>query len=239
MEGLGEEVQALLRADAGEVTDGERLFRRARGRLDPVAGQVEAERDDQQPAAVDASQVLGHETGVPGAVHLEDVDVPRPFPEHFADAGAPGLADLVEEQVLALQAADHRHAQLPFQLAGEAGEHRVGQVDDVRAEVVAQPGHQLLQLAGLKSLFALEDRVGERSQLGGVGRGTEAGGAADQAGAVEQPGQQAREMAEDRSHLLQVDVQRTVEDAAVAHVRQVGAQRGVGGHEDRVVPLPL
>ena len=71
--------------------------------------------------------------------------------------------------VLGLQGADNGDPQLLPQAPGQPNKKNIGEVDNVRLQVVPEPPQQLLDLLGLVALFALEHGTRKGAEPGGFG----------------------------------------------------------------------
>ena len=100
----------------------------------------DAERHDVQRRARRRRAGCAIVRGVAAAVGATKTSTSRARSRSSASArAAVGLGELAEEQVLALQRAHDRHAELLPQPPRDAEEHRVGEVHDLGPELVAQP----------------------------------------------------------------------------------------------------
>ena len=108
LERLGQDVQSLLRTDAGEVADGEGPL--PFGARPAVAGEVQAGMDDVDALARNA-EIVGHEVGVVGGGGDEAVDLAAVLADQRQATAAVRLRQRFEKDVVALQRAQHRHAQ--------------------------------------------------------------------------------------------------------------------------------
>ncbi len=163
--GLGQEVQALLGRDAGQVADGEGpvgllLPRRA------VPVQVDADGHGVDASAVEA-EVGGHEVGVVVARRHEGVHRSRVPADQLLRLRPVPVAEAFQEEVLALERADDGSLQLPAQGRGQADEERVGDDREVEGRQVVEILEQLPELLGLVSFLAPER--GDRQRAEGVG----------------------------------------------------------------------
>ena len=94
---------------------------------------------------------------------------------------------------------------------------------------------QLGDLLALVAEFASEHRNGEIAQPLGLRLDGEARHPAEQARGVEHAVEQPGRVPEEGQLLLQEDIDAAEEDAPLADVRLIGADRRVGGHEQGVV----
>ena len=114
-------------------------------------------------------------------------------------------------------------------------QHRVRDVDDVGAGLVAQPVDELVELLALVPVRALEHRHRQPAELPGVGLHA-ARDEPQQPRRLPEPVEQPRGPAEQGDVLLQVDADAAEEDALLADVLLVGPGRRVEGQEGDLVP---
>ena len=182
-------------------------------------------------------QVPAHTPGVVVADGDERVDVRDLLADEGHRPRPVGLGQAAQEDVLALQGAVDGAAQgLPEGL-GDADQHRVRDVDDVRAGLATQPVDELVELLALMPVRAIEHRHGQPAELTGVGLHAPRD-ELEQPRRLPQPVEQPRRPAEERDVLLQVDADAAEEDPLPADVLLVGAGRRVEGQQGDVVPAP-
>ena len=155
------------------------------------------------------------------------------------DFAAERLGQRLGEDVVALERAEDRHArQARLQAEDHAGEQGVGEVDDFGADLVAEPAGDLVDLLALLARAALEHGDGQVAEVFGARADGEARHPAQHRGEVEEAIDEPGRVAEQGELLLEVDVDAAEEDALLADVLLVGADGGVGRHEQRLVAGP-
>ena len=182
------------------------------------------------------AQIAGHEVRVVRARGDEAVHgsgVPR---DERLRPRAPGLAERLEEEVLALERADDRTAEGPLQRRRHADEQGVRQDGEVERRLVPEEADDLPELLGLETLLSLERRDGEGPEVAGVHGHAAARRGPDHRGPVPQPVEDGGGPPEERHVLLEVDADPAEGDVAVAHVGLVGERGRVDGQEQHVVP---
>ena len=145
------------------------------------------------------------------------------------------LGQRLEEDVVALKRDEDRHAERSLQCRNHAREQGVGQHDDVGLDLGREPADELRDLLPLLAVLPSEHGDGQVAELAVLASDGEPRHPAQQPAEVEQPVEEPRRVAEQPELLLQVDVDAAEEDAALADVVLVGADRRVGGDEQRVV----
>ena len=234
LERLSREMEALLGTHPGQVPHDQRRLRGFRGavsvtfEVDPETGYVDAGRRQ--------VEQLGHRRRVVLVRRDEDVDLANPGPHFGKDLRPVGVLQVLEENVLALEAAnDERSRQHFAKVVDHAQEHGVRQVNDIGLELVPEPLGETLELRELASRLAAHHGEGQFPQLAGVRRCRGTRHSRQETRIVQQPAQTHGRPAPERQLLLQVDVHRAIEDSAVADVLLVGPQRRVDRQQDRVV----
>ena len=140
----------------------------------------------------------------------------------------------VEEDVVALQRDEHRHAERLLDGRDDAGQERVGEQHHVRL-LVRQELDELLDLLRLLPVRALQHGDREVAEFAVLGADREPRHPLEQPAEVEEPVEQPGRVAEQPELLFEVDVDAAEEDAPLRRVGLVGADGGVGGDEQRVV----
>ena len=231
--GIGEHVQALLGRDPREVADRERLLSPRRpGR---VAIQVDAERHEPHLLARDA-EIARHVVEVVPADRQERVDVRAGRADQIHRLLLPGLAEAVEEQVLALQRAADRRLQRPLERFGEPEQQRVGQVDDVEPRLGLQPVEQLRNLLALEALVAAQHRDGHLAEALRIDLDLTLRRELDDPFGVPQAIEHARRVPEDGRVLLEEHADAAEHDVMLADVALVGPRRRIHRRQHDVVP---
>ena len=200
-----------------------------------VAGQVQARIDDVDAFARNA-EVVRHEVGVVAAGGDEAVDLAAVLADQRR-APAARYGSGSDSRKMSSPCSEQRTGTPSRRLSSwhHAGEEDVGQVDDLRLDLVRQPVDELGDLLALLAVFALEHGDGQVAQVLGLRLDGEARHPAQQPRGVEQAVEEPGRVAEQAELLLQVDVDAAEEDALLADVLLVGADGRVGRDEQRVV----
>ena len=112
----------------------------------------------------------------------------------------------VEENIFAGELADDRDAQRGAECFRQADEHEVGEGDDLRTNVVAEEVEEAAEFFACAAGVAAEDVFGEAGDFGGRGLRAEGARGGKKPGAVEEPVDEARGMAEEGGGVLEIDV---------------------------------
>ena len=104
------------------------------------------------------SGALGHGVGVIAGRRDEQVDISNALAKLGPSVLALRAGQRVEKRVLALEQADHRHAEFRAEPLGQADDQSVREADDIRLLVLLEPGDELLEFARLVARLAAHHR---------------------------------------------------------------------------------
>ena len=152
------------------------------------------------------AQTPGHQIAEVTAGSQEEIDLGRAL-RHHAPRFLPEVrGQSIQKRVLALQHADHRHAQFLLEPPRQAAEQDIREGDDITAMMFLQPGREFIHLPRLMTLLAAQHG---NHQLTDVFGARPSGQAAEQ---FEQPGrsqgvvQPVRGAAEPRDFLFEINI---------------------------------
>ena len=134
---------------------------------------------------------------------------------------------LLQKDVLAGKCAYHRDAQPVVNRTGQSGEHHVGEVNHIGANLAVQPLKQLFQFLALPAVFAAQHRDRHVAPVLGPDTHAAAGCPIEQPRPVEKAIEKPGRVPEYGRVLLQIDVDAAESDAIDGDVFFVGPQRRV------------
>ena len=229
---LDERVESLFRAHAGEVAKHRRVVRQCTW-LEAV--EVDAVVDLLQLRCRDAG-TLGHRVGVVAGWRDEQVDVGDTLAKLGPGVFALRLRQRVEKRILALEQANHRHAERFAESLGQAGDERVREADDIRLLVFPDPVDELLDFPRLVARFAVHHRECQVADLRAAGFAREVAKSVEQPSGGEQAPKPVRRFFEAVELLRKIDIKPAEKQrCALALVRLIQCEGEVQRHHQRVV----